>query len=427
MPLSDTAIRAAKPREKPYKMGDAGGLFLLVQPTGGKLWRLKYRVHGKEKKLALGTYPAVSLQQARQLRDEAKTELETGKDPSREKKRRALQAREEASNTFDSVAAEYFSKRKAVGKDRWAPATAAKNDWLLTLLLPDLGTVPIGEIQPIEVLASVRKIEAKGNLETARRTMQLASSIFRHAVATAKLKSDPTRDIRGALATPEAKPRAAILEPGPLGELLRAIDGYSGHYTTKYALQIAPHVFLRPGELRMARWPEVDFEAAVWRIPASRTKMRKPHTVPLSQQVLTMLRELWAVRPMADSLLFPSVRATSRPISENTLNAALRRMGYTSEEVSSHGFRSTASTLLNEARHPETGAPLWSADAIEKALAHGDADNVRGAYHRGTHWDERVRMAQWWSDYLDRLKTGADILPLAAPKSKSTRSAGAAR
>lgn len=410
MALTDTAIRNAKPREKPYKLGDAGGLFLLVQPSGGKLWRVKYRIHGKEKKVALGKYPEIGLAEARERRDRAKAELAAGKDPSREKQRRAVQAREDVGNTFALVAAEYIEKRKNDGAKAWATKTAEKNEWLYTLLAPSLGAIPIADIEPLEVLAAVRKIEARGNLETARRALQLSSAIFRHAVATARLKSDPTRDLKGALRTPDTKHRAAIHDPEKLGELLRAIDGYGGHFITKFALELAPHVFLRPGELRQARWSEIDLEKAVWSIPADRTKMRRPHHVPLSKQALALLGGLHALAVRHNGYVFPSIRSHTRPMSENTLNAALRRLGFTSDEVTAHGFRSTASTLLNEALDPKTAKPMWSADAIEKALAHGDDDKVRAAYHRGTHWQERVSMAQWWSDHLDTLRRGADVL-----------------
>lgn len=409
MPLTDTEIRNAKPREKPYKMGDSGGLFLLVQPTGAKSWRFKFRIHGKEKKLALGRYPEVSLAEAREQRDKAKHELAQGRDPAREKQRRKIQAKADAANTFAIVADEYIAKRK---RENWAPVTAGKNEWLLSQLLPSIGDIPVSDIQPIEVLTAVRKIEAKGKHDTARRAMQLAANVFRHAVATARLASDPTRDLVRALTAPKAKPRAAILDAPALGELLRAIAGYGGHFTTKFALELAPHVFVRPGELRQAHWNEIDFDKAVWTIPAARTKMRKAHHVPLSRQSLDLLTRLKAIDHRPGGYIFPSIRSYSRPMSENTLNAALRRMGYTSDEVTAHGFRATASTLLNEALDPKTKTPLWSADAIERALAHGIDDKVRGAYHRGQHWEERVRMAQWWSDHLDQIRKGADIVSL---------------
>lgn len=408
--LSDTAIRNAKPRAKPYKMGDSLGLFLLVQPSGGKLWRLKFRIDGKERKLALGTYPDVGLADARAARDKARAQLAQGLDPSREKKREAALKRVSDANTFEVVAREYFEKRRTDGESPWSTATAGKNEYLLGLLAPSIGKLPITDIMPIEVLEALRKIERKGTLESARRAQQLSSAIFRYGVATARLASDPTRDLKGALKSPKSKHRAAILEAGKVGELLRAIDGYQGHIHTKLALQLAPYLFVRPGELRQACWEEFDFQEAVWAIPASKAKMRKPHHVPLSAQVIALFDQAKALTSRTTGYVFPGIRTSSRPLSENTLNAALRRLGYTGEEMTSHGFRATASTLLNQARDPRTKRALWSSDAIERALAHGDADKVRAAYHRGEHWEERVEMVQWWADYLDGLRAGADIL-----------------
>jgi len=403
MALSDVAIRNAKPRAKPYKMGDSLGLFLLVQPSGGKLWRQKYRMDGREKKLGIGTYPDVSLSEARRRRDEAREMIAAGKDPSREKQRDRLRARESVGDTFALIATEYCDKRKRDGQKGWAPATASRSEYLLGLLSGSIGRMPIGEIQPADVLAAVRKIESKGNLESARRTLQLASSVFRYAVATARLSSDPTRDLKGALTAPTVTHFGAITDTRAVGDLLRAIDGYEGLGIAKLALQVAPHVFVRPGELRHAEWNEFDFDKAVWTIPGEKTKMRKPHHVPLSRQTLAMFKELRAVTG-PEGYVFPSVRTRSRPMSENTINGALRRLGYTSDEMTAHGFRAMASTLLNE-------SGKWSPDAIERALAHGESDKVRAAYHRGAHWGERVDMAQWWSDHLDTLRQGASILP----------------
>ncbi len=404
MALTDVEIRRAKPAAKPYKKGDSGGLFLLIQPSGGKLWRFKYRIEGREKKLAIGTYPEIGLSDARKRRDAARELLAAGKDPSREKRRKKARAAVEGANTFELIAREYFDKRRRDGKRPWADATFAKAEFFLAQVRPDIGAMPIGEIEPADVLAAVRKVEAKGNLETARRALQMTGSVMRYAIATARLRSDPTRDLRGALTSPRATHRAAILDPVKFGELLRAIDGYEGHVHTKLALSLAPHLFVRPGELRQAEWQEFELEAAVWTIPAAKTKMRKPHHVPLSTQAVSILRRAQSLTSRSQGFVFPSIRTSSRPMSENTLNAALRRLGYTSEEVTAHGFRATASTLLNE-------SGKWSADAIERALAHGDEDKVRGAYHRGQHWQERVRMAQWWSDYLDQLRKGAKIVP----------------
>lgn len=402
MALTDVAIKNAKSHEKPYKMGDAGGLFLLVQPSGGKLWRLKYRVDGREKKLAIGPYPEISLAEARRRRDDARTLIITGKDPSREKQRDKVRSRAQAESTFAALTKEYCAKRKRDGNKAWAATTATRSEYLLSLLDSSIGRVAIAEIKPTDVLAAVRKIEDKGKLESARRTLQLASAVFRYAVATGRLASDPTRDLRGALTAPTVKHYAAITDPKRVGEMLRAIDGYVGLGLTKLALQLAPHVFVRPSELRCAEWGEIDLEGALWTIPAAKMKMRKVHHVPLSRQAVAVLRDVKAVTGPA-GFVFPGMRSRARPMSENTLNAALRRLGYTSEEMTSHGFRALASTLLNESGR-------WHPDAIERALAHSDKDKVRAAYHRGQHWKERVEMAQWWSDYLDQLRKGADIV-----------------
>ena len=402
MPLTDVGIRAAKPAERPYKMADGGGMFMQITPAGGKLWRLKYRFDGREKLLSIGAYPEISLSEARKQREAARSMLALGTDPSREKRRAKVQAQQGAENTFDAIAAEYCAKRKQDGQNGWATATANKADYLLSLITGSIGRLPIADIEPADILAAVRKIEAKGNLESARRSLQLASAVFRHAIATARLTSDPTRDLRGALVTPKVKHHAAITDAAKVGELLRAIDGYEGQGVTSHALKLAPHVFVRPGELRHAEWSEIDFDAAVWTIPAEKMKMRKPHHVPLSRQSLVVLREVHSISGPA-GLVFPSAWTRTRPMSENTLNASLRRLGYAKGEMTSHGFRAMASTLLNE-------SGKWNFDAIERALAHGDSDKVRAAYHRGEHWQERVEMAQWWSDYLDQLRQGADIV-----------------
>ncbi len=402
MALTDTTIRNAKAGAKAVKLADGLGMFLLVTPAGGKLWRLKYRIDGKEKLLAIGAYPAITLSEARKRRDEARAMIAKGKDPSREKQREKLRSRIGAADTFKAMADEYCSKRRRDGEKGWAPATATRSEYLLSLLYGSIGNMPIAELEPADVLAAVKKIEGKGNLESARRTLQLASMVFRYAVATARLRSDPTRDLRGALTTPKVTHYGAITDAARVGELLRAIEGYEGQGLTKLALQIAPHVFVRPGELRHAEWGEFDLEAGLWTIPAGKMKMRKAHAVPLSRQTVALLRQLYEASGPA-GYLFPSIRTRTRPMSENTLNAALRRLGYASDEMTAHGFRAMASTLLNE-------SGKWNPDAIERALAHGDSDKVRAAYHRGPHWDERVLMAQWWSDYLDQLRKGADVV-----------------
>ena len=402
--LTDIAIRNAKPRPKPYKLADSLGLFLLVQPSGGRLWRLKYRIDGREKKLGFGTYPDVSLSDARKRRDEARELVASGKDPSRERQRTKVRSRLDADNTFTAIADEYCAKRKRDGERAWAPATASRSEYLLSLLNGSIGRLAINEIEPADVLSGIRKIESKGNLESARRTLQLASAVFRYAVATARLASDPTRDLRGALTAPKVTHYGAVTQASRVGELLRAIDGYEGQGFTKLAMQIAPHVFVRPGELRHADWREIDLDAALWIIPAEKMKMRKPHHVPLSRQAVALFREAQAASGPT-GFVFPSIRTRTRPMSENTINAGLRRLGYASDEMTAHGFRAMASTLLNE-------SGKWHPDAIERALAHGDSDKVRAAYHRGAHWDERVKMAQWWSDHLDVLRKGADVIPI---------------
>jgi integrase len=406
MALTDVAIRNAKPSEKAFKLADGGGMFLLVTPAGGKLWRLKYRIEGREKLLALGAYPETSLSDARKRREEARGLIAQGKDPSREKQRDKVRSRIQATDTFTAISSEYCAKRRRDGEKGWSPATATRSEYLLSLLNSSIGRLAIAEIEPADVLAAVRKIEAKGNLESARRTLQLASMVFRYAVATARLRSDPTRDLRGALTAPTVTHYGAITDAKGVGELLRAIDGYEGQGLTKLALQFAPHVFVRPGELRHAEWEEFDLDAGVWNIPAGKMKMGKAHHVPLSKQAVAILRQLYAATGPT-GYAFPSIRTRTRPMSENTLNAALRRLGYTTGEMTAHGFRAMASTLLNE-------SGKWNPDAIERALAHADTDKVRAAYHRGAHWQERVEMAQWWSDYLDQLRKGADVVAFPA-------------
>jgi integrase len=402
--LTDVAIRNAKPGAKAIKLADGGGMFLLITPAGGKLWRLKFRVDGREKLLAMGAYPEIGLGEARRRREEARELIALGKDPSREKQRDKVRARIQAADTFKAICDEYCEKRRRDGTKGWAPATAIRSEYLLSLVCGSIGKLPIGEIEPADVLTAIRRIEGKGKLESARRSLQLAGAVFRYAVATTRLASDPTRDLRGALTAPTVTHYGAITDAKRAGELLRAIGDYDGSGITKLALQISPHVFVRPGELRHAEWGEFDLEGALWIIPAGKMKSRKTHHVPLSRQAVELFREVQSVTGPS-GYVFPSVRTRTRPMSENTINAGLRRLGYATDEMTAHGFRAMASTLLNE-------SGKWNPDAIERALAHGDTDKVRAAYHRGAHWKERVEMAQWWSDHLDRLRTGATIVEL---------------
>lgn len=401
MALTDVTVRNAKPREKAYKLADSGGLFLFVSPAGGKLWRLKFRVAGKEKLLSLGDYPRIGLADARKARDDAKAKLATGTDPAHEHKMAKIAAKISAGNTFQSVAEDFIAV-KLVAENK-AEATIDKARWYLSHLTPALGNRPISEIEPAELLAVLKVLERKGHRETARRTRALASRIFRHGVAHTLCRSDPAALLGGALAAPIVTPRAAILEPAKLGEFLRDLDAYGGSITVKIAMLLAPHTFTRPSELRKGRWEEIDWDNAVWHVPAVRTKLRRPHSVPLSRQSLALFTELRRTTGNFD-LMFPGQRSHLKPFSENTLNQAFRRMGWSADEVTTHGLRSTASTLLNE-------SGKWHMDAIERALAHGHSNAVRGTYARGQHWDERVQMAQWWSDYLDVLRTGAEIVP----------------
>jgi integrase len=401
MALTDVAIRNAKPREKSYKLADGGGLHLLVTPPGGKLWRWKFRVAGKEKLLALGGWPTVSLAAARKERDKAREALAAGTDPAREKQQAKHRAKVSAANAFGEIAQEFIDKRRREGM---SVSTADKSQYYISRMGPVIARMPIAEIAAPDLLAVLRKIEAKGNFETSRRVLQLSGRIFRYAIATARLASDPSRDLRGALTAPQPKHHGAIIEPKRAGELLRAIDGYEGQVLTKLAMQLSANVFVRPGELRHAEWLEIDLDGSLWTIPAEKMKMRRSHQVPLSRQSVELLRFAHEITGPS-GYVFPSIRTRTRPMSENTINAGLRRLGFDGDEMTAHGFRAMASTLLNE-------SGKWHPDAIERALAHRDSDKVRAAYHRGAHWKVRVEMAQWWSDYLDQLRQGADIVPI---------------
>lgn len=408
MALSDAKIRALKPGPKPFKVADERGLFLLVSPGGSRLWRVKFRIDGLdakgkfkkiEKLLSLGAYPDISLKRARQLRDEARETHAAGLDPTFEKQKAKAAARISAENSFSKVAEMLLEKQEREGL---AEATLVKRRWFIKLVFPVLGKRPIAEIQPLEILLALRPIEKKGRHESAKRALNFIGQVFRYAVASQLAPADPTRDLRGALTTPKVKHHAAILDPDQAGELLRAIDGYEGQPITRWALQLSALLFVRPGELRKAEWAEVDAVKAVWRIPASKMKGRVEHQVPLSSQALAVFEEVRGLTGRG-RYVFPSIRSTANPMSENTINAALRRLGYSGDEMTAHGFRSMASTLLNE-------SGKWHPDAIERALAHKDTDSVRAAYARGAFWNERVEMAQWWSDYLDSLKGERKVL-----------------
>ena len=396
MPLTDIALKNLKPSDRPYKVSDANGLYILVKPNGTKHWRMKYRFMGKEKLMAYGPYPLISLKEAREKRDRDKKLLIEGIDPSAVKKERKLATLVAERGRFDCVAAELLEKNRLEGR---AEKTIKKKAWLIDIANKDLGERSIVEITAGEVLAALKKQEKLGNLETASRLRTTIGEVFRYAVASGLATNDPTQALKGALIRKQVQSRAAITDRKRLGDLLRAIDTYSGYRVVKLGLRLLALLHVRPGELRFAGWDEFDFVAAKWTIPAERTKTRREHIAPLPRQAIEVLEEL---KPLSHpkALVLPSQSLKIKPLSENTFNQAIRNMGFEKSEMTSHGFRATFSTLANE-------SGLWNPDAIERALAHLEGNEVRRAYARGAYWEERVRMAQWWADELDVLQRGA--------------------
>lgn len=397
MPLTARGIETAKPNigAKVTKLSDGGGLQLWITPTGSKLWRLAYRFAGKQKLLALGAYPIVSLKEARERRDQQKRVLESGRDPSVERK-------VSAANTFAAVADEYLEQMKSDGR---AETTIAKNTWLLDFARPALGARPIAEITSADILAVLRGIERRGKRESARRARAVVGAVFRFGIANSKVTGDPTVALQRQLAAPDVTHRAALLDREGFGGLLRSIDGMDAQPITRCALRLCALLAPRPGELRLAEWSEFDLDVAVWVVPAGRMKMRRPHASPLSPQAIAMLRDLQEMTGKG-RFLFPSTRTPNRAMSDGTLNAALRRLGYTKEDATSHGFRVSFSSLANE-------SGKWHPDAIERQLAHADDDAVRGAYARSPYWAERVRLMTWWADECDAMARGAEIVQFA--------------
>ncbi|MAK59835.1 MAG: integrase [Ponticaulis sp.] len=390
MPLSDIQIRNLKPADKPYKKADGGGLHIYVPAKGSKRWRLAYKFGGKEKLMSFGVYPVVSLARARSLCLEAKTLLAEGVDPMEHARKQKQAAEALTKHTFQKIALELLDKKRREGL---AKSTLNKKSWLLSFAFEDFGDKAITEINAPTVLVTLRKQEAAGNFETAKRLRGVIGEVFRYAIATARAENDPTFALRGALVAHKVSHMAAATDADTFGQLIRAIWQYdNGAPATKAALQLMALLYPRPGELRFATWDEFDLKARVWTIPGERAKMRREHKKPLSAHVVKILEKL---RPLTGngSFVFPSPVTTLKPISENTLNQALRRMSFSKDEATSHGFRASASTLLNE-------SGLWDADAIEAELAHVGTDQVRRAYHRARYWDERVRMADWWGDYV---------------------------
>lgn len=402
--LTDTAVRNAKPGTTARKLYDGRGLFVQVVPAGGKWWRFRYSFDGKEKLLSLGTYPDIGVKQARDRRDEARKLLAEGKDPSAERQTDRAVRREAVRQdlAFEKIAREWFDRFKP----NWAEGHA---DTIIRRLerdiFPWLGDRRIDEISAVELLEALRRVEARGALETAHRIAQICGQVFRYAIATGRAKRDPSADLRGALPPVKERHHAALTKPSEVAALLRAIDGYKGSFVTRCALRLAPHVFVRPGELRAAEWREIDLDEGVWKIPAARMKGRREHIVFLSRQAVGILREL---HPLTGEgrFVFPSIRTASRPMSEGTVLGALRRLEYEKSEMSGHGFRSLASSLLNELG--------FSPDAIERQLAHAEPNTIRAAYDRSERLEERRRMMQSWSDYLDKLTRGGEVIEFRA-------------
>jgi integrase len=378
--LTDAKARNAKPCARPYKLSDGAGLYLFVRPSGSKQWRYDYSFNVRRKTLAIGTYPYTSLRDARQLLHDSKTALAKSIDP----------ALKPTTTTFKEIAEEWLTKLENEGD---AAPTMQKKRWLLAYAYPYIGNRSLCEITAPELLRVLRKLEGPGKYESAKRLRSVLSRVFRYGIATARVERDPAADLRGALTAPKVRHRAAFTEPRDIKTLLVAIDNYQGSQTVKFALQFLALTFVRPGELRQGEWTEV--QGQEWRIPAHKMKMKLPHIVPLSRQALAILEQSKAVNGDSD-YIFPSLVASNRPMSENTLNVALRRLGFAQEEMCSHGFRTMASTRLNEMS--------WHPDAIERQLAHRPANQVRAAYNQAQHLPERVHMMQAWADYLDALR-----------------------
>ena len=390
MALTDSQVRKARPKEKAYKLADGGGLYILIQKNGSKYWRQKYRFGGKEKTISHGVYPEVTLKKARLKREEARRLLSDGIDPQELKK--SQKTSEAGLESFKAIAQEWLVKFSP----NWADSHTSKITSRLNKdVYPYIGSRPINDINAPELLSVLRRVENRGAIETAHRIRQHCGQVFRYAVASGHAERDPSQDLRGALRPSKSVHLASITDPKKIGGLLRALETYEGHFITRCALQLAPLVFVRPGELRHAEWEEIDLEAAEWRLPANKMKMKQPHIVPLSEQAIEVLKE---IHPLTGGGLyvFPSVRSRKRPMSENTVTGALRRLGYQSGEMTGHGFRSMASTLLNEQG--------WNRDAIERQLAHAERNDIRAAYNYAEHLPERKRMMQAWADYHDQLK-----------------------
>jgi integrase len=395
--LTDTAIRKAKAADKPQRMFDGGGLYLEVSPAGGKLWRWKYRINGKEKRLAIGIYPDTGLADARNRRDAARKLLAAGIDPGEHRKAEKAAGEERAANSFEVITREWL------GKQTWVEHYRVKVEaWMANDVYPYIGGRPVAELSAPEFLRVGRRMEERGALESAHRVLQTCGQVMRYAIATGRADSNPVADLKGAIASPAERHHAAITDPVVLGGLLRAIEGYTGDITTRAALKLSALLFARPGELRHAEWGEIDLDAGEWNIPAGKMKMRQPHLVPLCEQAVAILRELHPLTGRGQ-YVFPGGRSPRRPMSNNAINAALRRMGYGTDVMTAHGFRATARTILDEVLG-------YRVDFIEHQLAHAVKDPNGRAYNRTAHLPERRKMMQGWADYLDALRIGGDVV-----------------
>ena len=402
-PLSDAQIKNAKPQEKDYKLMDGFGLFLLITPTNGKLWRFDYRFDNKRKMLALGAYPSVTLAEARQRREDAKKLLANGIDPGAMKKTLKSTGKELAANTFEVIARQWHLKFSTAGK--WSPTHAADIMHRLEKdIFPPLGSRPISEIKPKELLTVLERIVSRGALDSAHRLRHHCGMIFRYAIVHEYAERDIAADLRGALPPVKGGHHAAATTPKDLAPILRSIDDFNGSFIVKSALQLLPLVFCRPGELRASEWSEINFDDCIWEIPAERMKMKQPHIVPLSRQAINILKELQPLTGYG-RYLFPCHRSPLRCMSNNALNAGLRRLGFTKEEATAHGFRASARTILDEVLKVRP-------DFIEHQLSHSVRDALGTAYNRTSHLDERKKMMQTWADYLDNLKTVAKVIHL---------------
>ncbi|OHB33822.1 MAG: integrase [Desulfuromonadaceae bacterium GWC2_58_13] len=400
-PLTDLQISKTKAKGKDITLTDGGGLSLLITANGGKLWRLRYTFEGKRNMLSLGSYPATSLSDARAKRDEAKKLIERGINPSEHRKATKAAKAEMNANTFEVVAREWIQKTSP----SWTPAnTTVVTRQLENNVFPWIGTCPVSEVEAPELLAVLRRMEDRGVIETAHRVRTICGQVFRYAIATGRAKRDVAADLRGALTVVKKKHLPAITDPAKVADLLKAIDAFEGSFVVKSALRLAPLVFVRPGELRKAEWSEIDIEAETWNIPAEKMKMKEPHLVPLSRQAVAILKELQPLTGRS-RFVFPCSRSATRPMSDMALIAAIRRMGYEKGEMTPHGFRAMARTILDEVLQVRP-------DFIEHQLAHAVRDPNGRAYNRTAHLAERRKMMQTWAEYLDGLKAGAKVIPL---------------